>query len=136
MSGLASNSGNFVGDQVHLLIYLDVDKDGNPVNASLIYQSYATISVANWVTFQYFPISTVVNTRGDLYVGWEDTWAENRPSPREYVAAVDGTQSQHRSWLIANQYSNPNIYSLGANDYRYIIDNLGYRRQFYGAFAR
>ncbi|MEO8289181.1 MAG: S-layer homology domain-containing protein [Chloroflexota bacterium] len=120
------NSGNFVGDTIQLVIYLDVDGDGNPANASLIYQAVRTISVADWNTFQYFPISAVVNTRGDLYVGWEDKWAESGPSPLEYVAATDETHSQHRSWLIANTVCcSPNIYNLGANDYRYVLDDLG-----------
>lgn len=121
-----SSAGNFVGDPVQILIYLDTDRDGNPSNAQLIYQSPATITVADWYTFQYFPINNlVVNTRGDLYVGWEDTWAEGGPSPREYIAATDETQPQHRSWIIGNTTCcTPNIANLAANNYRHRIDDF------------
>ena len=119
-----TSAGNFVGDPIQVLIYLDTDRDGNPSNAQLIYQSPATITVADWYTFQYFPINNlVVNTRGDLYVGWEDTWAEGGPSPREYIAATDETQPQHRSWIIGKTTCcTPNIANLAANDYRHRID--------------
>jgi hypothetical protein len=114
-----------VGKQIRVLVYLDADSNGDPSNAALIYQSSQVITVADWDTFQFFPMSLVVNTRGDLYVGWEDLWAESGPSPFEYVAATDTTHSQHRSWVIANTVCcSPNIFSLGANDYRHLTDSF------------
>jgi hypothetical protein len=126
------SSGNFVGDTIHLLIYLDRDRDGNPANASLIYDTYATITVADWYTFQYFPIDTTVSSHGDLYVGWEDTWAENFPSPLQYIAALDTTYPQHRSWTIAQSHYGviPNIYNLAANNFRKTTDQGGYPGNF------
>lgn len=120
-------TGDFVGDPIRLLIYRDADNDGNPANATLIFQETRIIETADWVTFQDFPISGSVQSRGDLYVGWEDQWAEGGPSPLEYVAAIDETQSQHRSWLIARtECCSPSISNLGSNDYRKTLDQAGY----------
>jgi hypothetical protein len=121
-----ANDCDCVGKAIRLLIYLDYDRDGNPANASLIYNQSTAISVADWTTFQYFPINNLtLYNRGDLYVGWEDQWADNGYVPREYSAAVDTTHPQHRSWSIAETYSyTPNIYNLAVNDSRHRLDDF------------
>jgi hypothetical protein len=120
-------AGNFVGRQVQMLVYFDADSNDDPSNALLIHQSIQTITVANWDTFQTFPINVVVPNRGDLYVGWEDKWAEPRPSPREYIAAIDIITIARKSWLAADQNNDvPNIYNLGANSDLAKVDDVGF----------
>jgi hypothetical protein len=120
-------AGNFVGKNVRLVAYLDTDADGYPGNATLIHQSVATIQVANWTTFQTYPVNVIVEQPGDLYIGWEDLWAETRPSPQEFPAAIDTTSSSGNSWVVADQGSSaPNITNLEANSELYTVDEIGF----------
>jgi hypothetical protein len=119
------DAGNLVGKQIRLVMYFDQDGNNDPSNAALVYQSIQTITVADWSTFQTFPIDYTLPRSGDLYVGWEDLWAESGPSPLIYVAAKDNTAPQRRSWFAGNRYSyTPNISNLGANYYLGLEDDF------------
>jgi hypothetical protein len=77
-------------------------------------------------TFQTYPVNVVVpGPGGDLYVGFEDFWAEAGFSPRLFPAALDQDNSQQRSWVIAPSSGAPDITNLGNNATRGLIDSFG-----------
>ena len=118
--------GNFVGREVRILVYVDQNRDGNPADAVLLNSSNHIISVANWVQWQDFPVNITVAAVGDVYIGWEDKWAEGGVSPRMYPAAIDESASQARSWVAANTTgSTPDVVNLGNNEVLSLIDSLG-----------
>ena len=82
-------------------MYQDTDGDGNPANATLIGGPFAaTILMTN--TFQTYPVNLVVpGPTGDIYLGFEDTWAEAGDfQPRLFPAAIDTSSgTQMRSWI-------------------------------------
>ncbi len=118
---------DLIGNEIKILLYVDHDSDGNPANAQLVYQATGTIAIADGGTFQAFPISGVLYTREDIYVGWEDKWADGEQHPLQSVAALDETQWQGRSWIVANtQCCAPDINNLAANNYRKTIEQAGF----------
>lgn len=114
-----------IGKQTRLLVYGDPDGDDNPANATLLYQQVVTITTHG--AFESFPVTvTVPGPAGDIYVGFEDKWAERAYYPALYPVAQDTTPpSQVRSWLIARVYGSytPDIYNLANNLTREHIDN-------------
>src|SRR5207249_8638804 len=87
--GPANNpSDQLVGKTASLFVYQDADGDGNPANATLIGGPFnVTIGVTN--TFQTFPVNLVAPGPGDIYLGFEDTWAESGAfQPRQFPAAI------------------------------------------------
>src|SRR5207248_4885757 len=98
-----------------LLVYQDSDGDGNPANATLLSTINASIAITN--AFQSYPVNVCVQGPGDIYLGFEDFWAEPGWTPENYPAALDQTASQARSWLAAmSSGAPPNRTNLGAND--------------------
>src|SRR5205807_44757 len=84
------------GKSARLLVYQDTDGDGNPSNATLLRQLTVTIGITE--TFENYPVSvTAPGPTGDLYIGFEDLWAEPGYTPRLFPAAQDTTASQVRS---------------------------------------
>ncbi len=109
-------NGNFVGRRIRILVYVDTNSDGDPRNATNLYAASHVIQFVE--DYQYFDLNLQINQAGDLYVGWEDEWAESGPSPYQYSALVDQTAPQGASYLIGQVYSDvPNFTNLGANDY-------------------
>jgi hypothetical protein len=121
----SQNVGSLLGKQVRLLIYTDADGDNNPANASLLYQQTVTIgALDSWTDY---PVRVSVAAPTDLYVGWEDRWAEGSPHPQMYPALVDTTASAQRSWLVANMNGDPpNVTNLAANTVIDLVDHLGF----------
>lgn len=119
------SEGSLVGKQVRLLIYEDTYGNNYPGSAHLAYQKLVTIP--NTATFDDFHVSLRVSSPVDLYVGWEDKWAEGSPHPRMYVAYQDTTASYQQSWQAANTTAGhvPNINNLAANEILSLIDNEG-----------
>lgn len=118
--------GNFVGREVRILIYVDQNRDGNPADAVLLNSSNHIISVADWEQWQDFPVNVSVAAVGDVYIGWEDKWAEAGVSPRMYPAAIDESASQRRSWIAANSSGpTPDVVTLGNNEVLSLADSLG-----------
>jgi hypothetical protein len=91
-----------IGKHTRLLVYGDPDGDGNPDNATLLFQQVVTVTTHN--TFQSYPVSlSVPGPGGDVYIGFEDLWAERAYNPMLYGAAFDNNSpSQVRSWLAAH----------------------------------
>jgi hypothetical protein len=108
-----------IGKHARLLLYGDPDGDGNPDNATLLFQQVVTITTHN--TFQTYPVTAnVPGPTGDVYIGFEDVWAARGYGPLLYSAARDTSPpSQARSWLAGmSDGSTVNIYNLGSNTYR------------------
>src|SRR5205823_6116676 len=105
-----------IGQVARLVVYNDLDGDVNPANATFVASTTVTIAAAN--TFQNYPVNiTVPGPTGDIYLGFEDYWAEGGFNPRLYPAPIDTTPpSRLRSWLAANSTGDPpNITNIGAN---------------------
>ena len=120
------DSGSFVGRDVRILIYVDQNRDNNPTDAVIVHASNHIISVADWVQWQDFPINVTLTTPGDIYIGWEDKWAEGGVTPRMFPAALDETAPQGRSWIAANAtVRTPDVVTLGNNEVVDTVDNLG-----------
>ena len=120
------DSGNLIGREVRILIYVDQNRDNNPTDAVIVHASNHIISVADWVQWQVFPINVTLTTPGDIYIGWEDKWAEGGVTPRMFPAALDETVPQGRSWIAAaSTGGTPDVVTLGNNDVVDTIDNLG-----------
>lgn len=116
-------AGGILGRPIRLLVYSDPDGDDNPSNAALVAEQVVTIGITG--TFQTYPVNmTVAGPSGDVYIGFEDTWAEV-PSPLYLRVAQDATgTSQRRSWFIANSGNTPNIDNLSWNSSMGIVDDL------------
>jgi hypothetical protein len=120
------NSAALVGKTVALLVYLDADADGNPANATKMAQvNGQTITVADGVTFQNFPVNVNIPTAGDVYYGFADTYNSGGVSPRTFPAPIDTTATQGRSWVSAqDDATDPDFDNLGNNDNLGTIDEL------------
>ncbi len=116
---------NLPGKTARLMVYQDTDGDGNPSNATLLQQLSVTIGVTE--TFENYPVNiTVPGPTGDLYIGFEDMWAEQGHTPRMFPAAQDTTTSQARSWMAGmGSGAPPDINNLGNNDVLGTIDSFG-----------
>lgn len=114
-----------IGRTARLVVYQDTDGDGDPSNATLLASLSAPINTVSG--FQSYPVNITVPGPGDIYIGFEDLWAENGYSPRLYPASLDTTPpSRGRSWLAAMANgSPPNVNNLGANTVLETIDAAG-----------
>lgn len=122
---LDQSLGSLNGRTFKLLVYTDADSDGDPSNAVLIHQSDQTIHVYQPNAMDSYTVNISVSSPGDLYIGWEDYWAESQPHPRLYPATVDTTVSHRRSYIAANSNScSPNIRNLGVNQVLNLVDNI------------
>ena len=117
------SGGSLIGFPVKLLVYSDADGDGNPVNATKLAEINSTIAVSN--SFQTYPVNVPVAGPGDIYIGFEDFWAEPGFTPKRFPAAIDTTASQLRSWVIAMASgAAPNRDNLALDDSRGTIETL------------
>jgi hypothetical protein len=120
-----NTGGTVVGKQAKLVIYSDIDGNGDPSNAVLLSQS--TVTIASLNTFENYPVNVVVpGPTGDIYVGFEDFWAEAGFTPKLFPAAIDtSSASQQRSWIAAmGDGSPPDLTNLSNNDILDTVDNL------------
>jgi hypothetical protein len=79
--------------------------------------------------FQTYNVNVVApGPTGDIYVGFEDFWAEPGYTPKLYPTAIDTTPpSRVRSWVVAMGSGDPpDISNLGNNDVIGTIDSFGY----------
>ena len=110
--------GVLVGRTVRILVYHDPQGRGTPVGSTLLYDAVLPLTVADGMTFQDFYVSVDVSSLtggSDLYVGYEDAWAEGGFAPAMYPSLVDRTASQHRSWVVGNGTLLPDREDIGAN---------------------
>jgi hypothetical protein len=125
-----TNSGapeSLIGKLARLVVYHDADGDGNPGNATFVASTTVTIGAVG--TFENYPVNiTVPGPTGDIYIGFEDIWAEQGYSPRLYPAPIDTTPpSRVRSWVAGmSNGAPPDITNIGNNTYLGTIDAAGY----------
>ncbi len=120
----AQTTGTIVGLPVKLLVYIDTDGNGDPSNATKLAEIDSTVGVTN--SFQTYNVSVAVAGPGDIYVGFEDFWAEASHQPKFYPAALDSSSgTQNRSFLAAmGSGANPDRNNLGNNDLIGTIENV------------
>ena len=117
-----NSAGTLVGLQARILVYSDADGDGDPSNATLLSSSLVTIASLN--SFLDYTVNATI-TSGDIYVGFEDQWAENGYTPLLYPAAIDTDSTNNRSYVAAmGDGSAPDYTNLGNNDNIGTIDDL------------
>ncbi|MBN8727281.1 MAG: S8 family serine peptidase [Xanthomonadales bacterium] len=113
----SNNTGSITGKQVTILVYFDADGDGDPSNAELL---TSVSGVAGGIdTFQSFPVEVEVPSAGDVYIGFEDSWADGGFTPPLYPGALDtDSGTSNRAYIVANDSGDtPDKENLGANDY-------------------
>jgi hypothetical protein len=120
----SSAGGDLTGLDVDILVYYDADGDGDPSNATLVAQSPATITALD--TFVTYPISASIPGSGDIYVGFESSYAIGGASPGLlFPAALDqDSGSHHDSWVSAGSSGDPDVENLGNNGLTGVIDDL------------
>jgi hypothetical protein len=116
---------DLTGLAVDLLVYVDADRDNDPSNAVKMAQLARTVLVADGVSFSNYPVSILIPTPGDLYIGFSDTYNNGQP-PSSFPAPLDEGASQQRSWAIAASSGPPNYDNLGANALIIVIDDAGF----------
>lgn len=120
-----SANGSLVGKQVNLVAYHDADGDGDPVDAVRIGSDhFVTIEESDAV------IDHVVNFPvpgdGDLYIGFESSYARGGWTPRLFPAAIDTDSApQQRSWLAGRIDGDVRLDALADNHYLGLIDIFG-----------
>lgn len=94
-----NSDGSLVGRQVNLLAYYDADRDGDPSNAvRLGGDQFVTIGALD--QFVDYPVNFRVPDEGDVYVGFESSYARGGSWPRMFPAAVDtDAPTRAASWM-------------------------------------
>jgi hypothetical protein len=121
----AASQNITVGLQMRLLVYLDADGNADPRNATLLYQQLVTVGQLS--AFQNYPVNVIVPGPGDIYLGFEDYFAEAGHTPKGYPAALDTTAPHRgRSWVVGKASgAAPDVNNLANNEVVNTIDNLG-----------
>ncbi len=116
---------NLPGKTARLVVYQDADGDGNPSNATLLGQM--TIIISGTEAYENYPVNIVApGPSGDIYIGFEDLWAEAGYTPRMFPASQDTTTSQARSWIAAmGSGAPPDVNNLSNNDQLGTVDSFG-----------
>jgi uncharacterized repeat protein (TIGR01451 family) len=92
-----------VGDMVDLVVYEDIDGDGDPSDAVLVatYRNRA-VQAADGITWNDYILSPPVHLSGpgDVLIGIINRYQPGAGAGRkDYPAAIDLTSSQGRSWI-------------------------------------
>ncbi|HEX5123586.1 MAG TPA: hypothetical protein VFV97_10085, partial [Rhodanobacteraceae bacterium] len=94
-----NTSGSLVGKQVNLVAYYDADGDGDPSNAVRL-GGDTFVTVPELDAFDQYTVNFAVPGDGDIYVGFENTYALGGSTPILFPAAIDeDSGSQNRSWV-------------------------------------
>jgi len=118
-----SGHGDPTGLQARVVVYYDADGDGDPANAVLLYEGFVTIGGLD--VFETYPVSATIPGAGDIYVGFEDYWAEGGYLPLIYPAAIDTSSASHMSsWVVADSGGAPDVDNLAYNSMIGVIDDL------------
>src|SRR4029077_5255020 len=117
-----------IGKQARLVVYQASPGVSQPDTATLIYQQFVTVGVTeSFQTYNLISPPTLPGT-GDLYIGFEDFWAESGSfQPRMFPAAIDESPtSQVRSWVAGRSTgAAPDVANIANNDVRGTIDSFG-----------
>jgi hypothetical protein len=96
-----SGLGVPLGGQVQLVIFQDIDGDGDPSNAELLTTFTETIQVNDGVTWNVYevPGRLVLRGPGDVLIGAINRYTQSGTSPRTFPAAIDLSNTYQRSWV-------------------------------------
>jgi len=110
----AENGGSLVGRPITLVAYYDADADGDPGNAVRLGTDHpATITAEG--QFITFPTDFRVPGDGDVYVGFESTYARGGIAERFPIALDTTAPVLEHSWLASMEDGAPNLEDLSAN---------------------
>ncbi len=127
---LESAGRNLVGDPVTILVYSDTDGDGNPDNATLVYQETFTIGIQDGASFETYDLAgdPPCAGPGDIYIGFRDDFNLGGATSANFPAAIDTTAPQGRSWVggLGPGGIDPDIVNLANNSLRGYIDDFGF----------
>jgi hypothetical protein len=128
ISILWPNNGDntLIGKQVDLLAYYDADGDGDPSNAVRL-GADAFVTIAGIDAFETYTVNFAVPGSGDIYIGFENTYALGITTPVLFPAALDqDSGSQQRSWVAGmSSAADPDPDDLANNDLFGLIDDFG-----------
>ena len=118
-------NGTLVGKGVDLVAYYDADGDGDPSNAVRL-GGDMPVTIASLDAFIDYTVNFSVPGDGDVYVGFENTYALGGSTPILYPTAIDeDSGSQDRSWVAGMGQGDPDPDTLGNNDQLGTIDSFG-----------
>lgn len=108
--------GDLSGLQANLVVYYDVDGDGDPTNAVRV-GTDALVPISVTGTFQTYQTNFSIPAAGDVYIGFVDQWAlAGGFTPRLFPAALDEDSSQGMSYISSASTPPADIVNLGNND--------------------
>ncbi len=110
----AENNGALVGRPITLVAYYDADSDGDPGNAVRL-GTDQTVTITAEGEFLTFPTDFRVPGDGDVYVGFETTYARGGIAERFPVALDTSAPVLEHSWLASMEQGAPNLDDLSAN---------------------
>ncbi len=89
------------GSSVELVVYQDIDGDGNPVNAEVMGVYNVTIQNVDGTTWDNYTLTDplLLGGPGDILIGAINRWVTSAVSPAQWPANIDTTASQGRSWI-------------------------------------
>jgi hypothetical protein len=120
-----NTNGSLVGKEVDLVAYYDADGDGDPSNAVRL-GGDNFVTVPGLDAFDQYTVSFAVPGDGDVYVGFENTYALGGTTPILFPAAIDeDSGSQDRSWVAGMSSGDPDPDNLANNDLFGTIDGFG-----------
>jgi len=99
----SDNAGTWdvdVGDAGDIVVYQDAD--GNPINgATHLATINETIQAVSGTTWSKYNLSTPINLNGpgDVLIAVIDRFVESGVTPKTYMATIDQTSSQNRSYI-------------------------------------
>jgi hypothetical protein len=117
-------NGSLVGKSVNLVAYYDADGDGDPSNAVRL-GGDTSVTIASLDAFLDYTVNFAVPGDGDVYVGFENTYALGGTTPIFYPAAIDEGASQNRSWVAGMSSGDPDPDNLANDDLIGTIDSFG-----------
>ena len=119
-----NTGGTLLGKQVNLVAYYDADADGDPTNAVRL-GGDNLVTIASLDAFIDYTVNFAVPGDGDIYVGFENTYALGGSSPILFPAAIDEDSALGRSWVAGMGSGDPDPDNLGNNDLIGTIDSFG-----------
>ena len=120
-----NTGGSLVGKDINLVAYYDADADGDPSNAVRL-GADDILTIDSLDTFIDYAVNFAVPGDGDVYIGFENSYALGGSSPILFPASIDeDSGSQGHSWVVGASTGDPDLDNLGNNDLAGTIDSFG-----------
>lgn len=116
------------GSNVQLVVYQDLDGDGNPNNAELLGAFDVTIQNTDGTTWDVYTLADplLLGGPGDVLIGVINRWVTSAVTPAQWPANLDTTASQGRSWIGWWNTDPPTPPALPPDNTWGTIDSLGF----------